>query len=416
MTRPAWLAAVAALGLATQIEAQTNDVYFRSWRFLNEPSSARAAALAGAVTALPDDLASLEWNPGGLARLDKPQLVMTGVSRQASQTRVGDSLARETGFGFVGAGGRLSSRWAIGAYALEPQSAHVELSGGPAGDGALETGRLEGSVTDVGFGVGFRLNPRVHLGVRLTSSHIELAGNYSRQRGSSPAVLQVSTSGSDRAQSVSAGALIELSPRWFLGLAHLGGNRWSLRRTATSPALGETLEAGRDYEVRRPSITSGGLGLRLSPKLLALGQLDYVRYGEIAGPLLPGGYSDLQYQLVTWEWRLALEASLPLRSASLQLRAGIHDRPPQASFGGAVSTAAAVESAPGPQPPSLSAREALLRDATALRPQDPSFDAYPGTRLSVGAALVTSRGLRFDMAWRFGGDRPGALASLSVQF
>ncbi|MEK7382769.1 MAG: hypothetical protein AAB262_05720, partial [Elusimicrobiota bacterium] len=47
--------------------------------FLRQDSSARAAAMAGAVTAVSDDASSLLINPAGLARLTKLEISATRV-------------------------------------------------------------------------------------------------------------------------------------------------------------------------------------------------------------------------------------------------------------------------------------------------------------------------------------------------
>src|SRR6185436_15659526 len=101
--RAALAAAVvsAAVAAGTVAEAQTTDIFFRSWRWLKEPAAGRAAGLAGATTALADDASSLEANPAGLSTLTRAEVIGTVVGRSSGRTRVGDSLGATTGMGFV---------------------------------------------------------------------------------------------------------------------------------------------------------------------------------------------------------------------------------------------------------------------------------------------------------------------------
>ena len=60
--------------LAADAGAQTNDHFFRAWRFASDPLTARAAGMGGAVIALPDDTGGIEQNPANLTSLGKTEI------------------------------------------------------------------------------------------------------------------------------------------------------------------------------------------------------------------------------------------------------------------------------------------------------------------------------------------------------
>ena len=55
--------------------AESQDVFYRSWRWVKETSAARAAGLGGAMTAVPDDASGAESNPAALTTLVKSELL-----------------------------------------------------------------------------------------------------------------------------------------------------------------------------------------------------------------------------------------------------------------------------------------------------------------------------------------------------
>jgi hypothetical protein len=414
-SRAVVLLAATSLGGASAALAQTNDVFYRSWRWMNEPSAARTAGLGGATTALPDEAGAVESNPAALSSLKKIHVVATVIRRGSARTAVGDSLEAATGMGFVGFGGRISSRWAVGAYAVEPQAARIELGHLRLPDGTEDAGHLEGTVRDAGVAAAWRVSSRLHLGARITASHLELAGDYSRQSGPSPPLLRVTTEGGARRLAASFGALLEATPRVTLGLVKIRGARWQVGRSATSPALDATLDPGSRYEVSEPSVVSGGLSWRPSPKAMVTGQVDYVRYGRFDSPL-PGGYTQLHYDLVSWEWRGGFEASLPMRSMSLQLRGGLYGPTPESSLATAAVAVAAAGGGPSPAPAPVVSRDAMLQQIAALRMPESGIQSRRPLRGSLGASVVLAGGLRVDLATVVGGERPVFLAGVGLRF
>jgi len=252
--RAALAAAVvsAAVAAGTVAEAQTTDIFFRSWRWLKEPAAGRAAGLAGATTALADDASSLEANPAGLSTLTRAEVIGTVVGRSSGRTRVGDSLGATTGMGFVALAGRITSRWTAGAYVVEPVVTRIDLAPLPLPDGTRDQGSLDGTVRDLGLATAFEVAEHVHVGARLSAVRLSLAGDYRRQPEAGPPRLEVATRGRETRVATSFGLLYEPTPAVRIGLVTLGGATWRLERTATSPSLETTLDPGSAYDVRQP--------------------------------------------------------------------------------------------------------------------------------------------------------------------
>jgi hypothetical protein len=421
-SRRSLVLASAFWAVATSARGQTNDVFYRSWRWIEEPSAARAAGLAGATAAVADDVASVEANPGALTTLSKVELGATLLRRSAGRTAVGDALAARTGVGFAALAGPLTERWAVGVYLVEPHAVRIDLAPLPRSGGGTDQGFLEGTVRDWGVAAAWRLMSRLHLGARATATRLTLAGEYRDQPEAGPARLQVGTSGEATRVTGSLGALFEAGRHVVIGLMRRIGTRWPVMRTAESPAYEATVDPGSRYDLRQPSVLSGGIALRPSAKLTLIGQLDYVRYGELSSDLLPGGYARQRYDLFAWEPRAAVELSVPLSGAALQVRAGIHGR--SAAGLRETTTAAAPTRAPTPMPSPTpetgapagpDARVFLLQQATALREPLPADDQR-GATAALGASLATTHGFRFDVAVRLGGERTVVLVGGSLRF
>jgi hypothetical protein len=432
--------AVTLMGVvvASPLDAQTVDVFYRSWRWLKEPSAARSAGLAGSATALADDAGSAEANPASLTSLSKSEVRATLLSRGSGQTAAGDALGARTGIGFLGFAGRLSPRWAVGAYVVEPQSARLE-SGSTPPAGATETGTLDGTLREVGVSLAWRAHRTLHLGVRLSANSLSLDGSYRVAGPQGGPIVEVETRGESTRTAVSWGVLYQAGPRVRLGLAHLGGARWPTPRTTrVGSVLGQASTPG-DYEVRQPTVTSGGVSYEVSPRVLVTSQLDHVRYGEIQTPFasLPDATAATRYALYAWEPRVGLEVSLPFRSLSLQLRGGLRGRNAAAAQELRPGAFAAVDArpqfrttsptpAPSPQaspaptgsmPPAAPNPDAALRQATvALLAETPPPVNEPKVRGSLGASLVLANGVSLDLAALVGGEPTAVLAGVALRF
>jgi hypothetical protein len=385
-------ALLAVLAFVAPARAQTNDHLFRSWRWVTDATSPRAAGLAGATTGLADDVSAAVHNPAGLAGLTKSELAASLVSRRPGDVAPGDALAARTGIGFAGLAARIGGRLVVAATLSETHARRVRLDGGlPLPDGVPETGGLEAVVTDVGLAAGWRLTPRVHVGARVGRSRLALDGEASREPPGRPVELRVATSGEAARTSAAVGVVVEPVRRVKLAASGMPGLRWRMTRTAVSPLLGAVLDPGSGYDIRRPAVVSAGLSFEPSLKLRLLAQVDHVRYGEIRSSLVIGQGAHRREDYVlgdAWEPRLGAEVSLPRRASSLQLRAGLHWR-----------------------------AAGSLRYAGADVLEKASF--VGGEREAVaalGASIVTPRWLRVDVAAVFAKDRAHILGGLAGRF
>ena len=406
---------------ARAVEAQ-QDVFYRSWRWLKETSAARAAGLGGAMTAVPDDASGAESNPAALTTLVKSELLGNVLNRRDGTTAEGDALRARTGMGFLGLGGRLSSRWAVGVYVVEPQAVRIESGSALVRVGSTATGRVEGTLTEAGASAAWRPVSRLHVGVRLAATRLTLDGSYRLQPASGSSLLEVQTAGGATSLTAGIGILYEASPRVRLGLARLGGARFEIPRTARLNGVPEqALDGDGPSVARQPSVVSGGVALLAGTRVLLTGQLDYVRYGEIQTPfasLAPGG-SLPRFAVFAWEPRVGIELSLPFASMSLQLRAGLSGRNSAGAVSGGAAGAAPLPTVP-PLPPSPPIAPlptgTALQQITAALPETPRASETGSVRGAVGGSLVTAKGLRLDVAVRFGAEGSSLLAGTAIRF
>jgi hypothetical protein len=120
-----------------------------------------------------------------------------------------------------------------------------------------------------------------------------------------------------------------VSPELTLGLAFTQGARWNVDRTAAAGS-GEAAPSF-PYQVSSPSRFAAGLGFRPSPRLTLVGQADYVLLNRLEDTFqavtAAGSRSD--YAIDNgFDIRAGAEVSLPVRAASVQLRAGIYSQAP----------------------------------------------------------------------------------------
>ena len=412
---------VAAVGLAGTRVCSAQDVFYRSWRWLKETSSARGAGLGGAMTAVPDDASSAESNPAGLTTLSKSELVGNLLGHSDGTTTQGDALHAHTGLGFTGLGGRLSARWAVGAYVVEPQAVRIENGSSARPAGFTDTGQLEGTLRETGFSAAFRPASRLHVGVRVARSRLALDGRYRLQPSPNAPLLEVQTEGEATSFTAGLGVLYEASPRLMLGLATLGGARFHVPRTTLLDGREErALDPDHASDIRQPSIVSGGLSLLASARLRLMGQLDYVRYGEIQTPFPSNSAASGTPSLAVfaWEPRVGVELSLPFSSFSVQLRGGLSGRSAAAALPqeGVLATVPTVSPTPQPSPAPIPEARSALQQITAALPETPRDQEKSRTHATAGASLVTARGVRFDFAVRFGGEGTAVIAGTAVRF
>jgi hypothetical protein len=387
--------AAAVLGLVALCApagAQTNDHLFRSWRWATDATSPRAAGLAGAMTAVADDVSAAVHNPAGLAGLTKSELAASLLSRRQGEAPPGDGIAARTGVGFAGLAARVGGRLVVAATLSETHARRLRLDSGLAlPDGVPEAGAIEAVVTDVAVAAGWRLAPRVHVGARVGRSRLALDGELSREPPGGPVELRVAASGEAARTSAAAGVVLEPVRRVKLAASGALGLRWRFTRTAVSPLLGAVLDPGSGFDVRQPAIVSAGVSVEPSLKVRLLAQVDHVRYAQIRSSLVigQGAHRREEYELAdAWEPRLAAELSLPRRASSLQLRAGVHWR-----------AAGALRYAGGD----------ALEKASFVGGEREAVAA-------LGVSVVTPRWLRVDLAVLFASDRNQVVGGLAGRF
>jgi hypothetical protein len=393
---------------STVVRAQTNDVYFRAWRW-NDDGGVRASAVAGATVALTDDAAGLTANPSVLATLSRSELSVSVGTSRATRTVIGDALAARTSVDELSAAVKLGPHISVAVFRREPQSRRIELAPLAAVDGARDEGSLSAVITDVGVALARSFGQRLALGLAVTRCHMDFAAEYQRVTPPLPAVLEVGAAGGAQRLVPSLGMLLSLGRRAQLGLSHRVGVSWQILRVATSPLLALTLDAGTPMRIVRPAITSLGMRLSLSRKLALVSQIDYLQ-SATAAPGVLEGYRELSVPRRTWEPHAAMELALPARNVSLLLRSGIHWIPRPASVESLTSPAASPAGVWAWAPPPPAALFERAPEDTVLRRLDARWS------FGAGLALVTRPGWRFDLALRADGERTALLAGTSWRF
>lgn len=377
--------------LVSSVHAQSNERLFRSWRWPLEGSSARNAGWADVAAAAPDDATAAQVNPALLGTLTKAEVVVGAWAAGAGRAALGDELRARTALGSTGVALRISPRWTLALFAAQPRAIEYTLVPVRLSDGSTDTGRLSARLLELGVSAAVRATPRLLLGAQVHSSRLTLAGTLRQEPAVGPATLVVDTGGATTRPGLRLGLAYDASSKLTLGLASATGRAHTFTRAANSPLLGVQLDPGSPYQVRQPSLLSGALHLRLTPRFALAAQVDYVRWSEIPAGLVivRGARARDEYRLDdAFEPRAGGEFSIPLRRTAIQVRAGVHLQSPGAlRFEGDD----AVESA-----------------------------AFPGSDWKptggVGVSVVTARGWRVDLAGRFGGERPVALMGLSARF
>jgi long-subunit fatty acid transport protein len=391
-------AAALAIGLAAgamPAAAQTNDHVFRSWRWSETVEAPRAAGLGGAFVAVADDSSATYLNPAGLALLPKTELSASlGATGSGRIAPVGDRFESRTDPGFVGGGGLVAKRLAVGAYVTRAHHSHVVLE---STDRVLtaETGFIDVKVTDAGAAVAWQPLSRLYVGARVNVRYLELEGLLSvseqlTRSGVTVETLRVGLDSGDTRTTVDFGALVQITDSVRFGAAHRAGVSWGVNRTSMNTALKIPLDE-RPTELRSPSVLSAGLAWRLNPQVLLSAQVDYVLYSQLQSNLdiRSGAFARGDYDLSNAvEPRLGVELSRRVGSVSLQLRGGIHSQAPGSlRYTGTDTT------------------EKLTFPATKRR-----------TLVATGLSVITRFGLRLDSSALFEGEGTAFTLGLAVRF
>ncbi|HYU43329.1 MAG TPA: hypothetical protein VEQ84_14370 [Vicinamibacteria bacterium] len=320
--------------------AQTIDPIFRSWRWTEDVTAARAFGLAGAVTGLADDGAAAAFNPAGLATIPRAGELQLGLKTANDATLPnGDRIHNLTkGTTPASLALRIGSRVGLSYHFVDLRSAsRIDF------DDGRERGSLKTSVNGPGIGLGVRVSPFVNIGLSVTAYRFYInEGDYTRVTGGRLDTVVRFNSNGDTRVAGAVGALVKARELSY-GLAFRLGRRWRGRRTAIDPSTSRVLDEGTTFGVRSPSVLSSGIAwqpeLRRAQSFLLSAQLDRVFLGKIEpSPAsgLPFAASD--YRMKSgFEWRAGGELTIPVlgrwashgagRPNRLQFRAGFLHQP-----------------------------------------------------------------------------------------
>jgi long-subunit fatty acid transport protein len=367
--------------LAPSAWAQTNDHFYRSWRWEEDIGSARVAGFSGAFVGLADDVSAVIWNPAGLSNLEPDRLEVTGnmLRRGAGTVGPGDTVLKDTGIGLLSAARRFGRSWAFGAHFGEPRDMRFEMAPYRLPDGSQDRGYVDASVRTFGIAGAYSPSSRLHLGAGVQASRLSLDGLDDTLFRRADTV-QTTTYAEDTSLSASVGALYLLTNDLRVGAAYRKGAEWNADRFAFISAAGIVLDPGSSYEVRAPDIFSAGVSFRPMAQLLISGQLDHVFYSQIHGNMevRQGAFDAAEYELDNGlEPRLGAEWSQGIKGAVLLVRGGIHSQAP--------GSLAYVGRDPVEQGTFVGTSRRLLG--------------------SAGFSLVAPRSIALDVGTVFGGDR-----------
>jgi long-subunit fatty acid transport protein len=334
---------IAGVGLCCGVaNAQTIDANFSQWAWSEEVATPRLAGLGGAAVALTNDSSALPWNPAVLATLTRKEIHASALQ---SSSLVIDSVSLEssTRLGMAGGGAMITSTIAAGGYLVTPFQRKASLPNGGYQRNAVEEGAGALAV---------KVHQRLSFGVLIGGAYLH---NEGLAEGNG---IRVGTGGGGTIMTIKAGTLLDLG-KVQLGAAIRPRVEWTATRTSeTLDKAG--IDLGSEYKIVRPGAYSLGGSWRVEDRARVIGQVDVrekvnLEAGEIAGS------TDL---------RGGIELSMPIKSkASLQIRGGVESRIP-----------------------------ATLTNVSAK-----FYERTRETVGSVGASVVTRKGLTLSASVRFGG-------------
>lgn len=277
--------------------AQTDDPVFGGWRANPLSVGSRAAGMGGAFVALADDARAAVVNPAGLT-----QIPLTEISVSSGRP-----------WAAVAAGPRrlrLAAYYTTGEQDLLPEEAPRVT--------------LQPAVHELGLAAGFQPFRRVRLGIAAAYRQLRIEEEgRDPSNGSQP--IDALVGAEDGQLRLTVGAMVDLVPATVVGASPLKlGIAFQPGVTFQAPRPGAS-----DVEIRRPSVSSIGLGWRASNAWSFTGQADVIRYHEVVDALRRNvgeerGRDFLLANAV--EPRLGAEFATPLRCGcgTVKLRAGLH--------------------------------------------------------------------------------------------
>jgi long-chain fatty acid transport protein len=295
--------AVLGLAAAAPARAQTTDPVFAGWRFSPATVGSRSAGMGGAFVAVADDARAAVTNPAGLTQVPT------------------NEVSFSTGRPWVaGASGR--RRFRVAAYATKAEQEPAEPREGP------ERIALQPSITEFGVAAGLQIFQRVRLGAAVAHSRMNVE-EEGRNASNGAQPVHPLVGGEDAQVRYTFGVLIDLlrvtgrstSPLRF-AFAVQPGMDWTVPQTG-----------GGTVDIRRPTVTSFGLGWRADNHWSFSTQADFIRFRDVVETLRRnvGNEAAAGFELPDEvEPRIGGEYATPLTCGcgSVKVRAGLHYQSP----------------------------------------------------------------------------------------
>ena len=269
------LAAFSIVGIAASASAQTADPLFRSWGWVEEPQSVRAAGLAGAVVAEPSGGSTALLFPAGLSLVSEPDLRVS-VRYTGSGSLNLDHVGSQWAPGEVAFALPVGLRWGFGAYFRDRRHLDLEIRDERLPDGSFDEGQLRVTSQEAGVGAGFAAWPSLRVGARLGLARADLSGRVSTTSASG-AASPLGSEFQDSAPRFGAGLVFAPEQRFQLGVHFDSKVSWSGAMQAPS---GES-----PYELVSPARIALGVLYRPSTAVQLLAQVDRVGWSAVGDAL-----------------------------------------------------------------------------------------------------------------------------------
>jgi hypothetical protein len=296
-------AALALTAAAVPATAQTTDPVFAGWRFSPATVGSRSAGMGGAFVAVADDARAAVTNPAGLTQVPTNEV----------------SLSTGRPWAAVASGTR---RFRFAAYGTKAEQEPAEPRDGP------EQIALQPSISEYGIAAGLQMFKRVRVGVAIAHSRMNVE-EEGRNAANGAQPVHPLVGGDDAQVRYTAGVLIDL-------MRVNGGSTSPLRVAfAVQPGIDWSVPeaGGGTVDIRRPTVTSFGLGWRADNHWSFSAQGDFIRFQDVVETLRRNVGDEAAQGFFLpdeVEPRFGGEWATPLTCGcgSVKVRAGLHYQSP----------------------------------------------------------------------------------------